>query len=89
MFVAPSLFVADHMAEDGVEVYLSKFMVGTKFGSSMESNIPIGCNHADDVNIVFGPDFILDPPTSDISKEEMRTMSDNVIQAWSTFAKGE
>ena len=74
------------MVEQGVEVYMTKFIKGSEF-SNLNSVIPTGCIHGDDTFIVFGVDDLL-LPLDGITKEQMRAYSDNAIQTWTSFAKG-
>ncbi len=76
------------MVKNGAEVYVSEFMVGTQLFGNITSAIPLGCTHGDDTIILFGADEWL-LPLPGTSKQELRELSDNVIQAWSSFAKGQ
>ena len=63
-------------------------MKGTAY-SRRDSAIPLGCFHGDDTLLVFGEDALLIPPDGTTTSQQMRTYSDNAIQAWTSFSKGE
>ncbi len=79
--------VADYLSESGIPVYMYLFSQGTKTWG-IESSIPLGAVHAEDLQFVFGQTDLVEPLPG-TTHEELRALSASVVKAWTTFAKGE
>jgi carboxylesterase type B len=86
-FTYPTMVNAATITDQGGDVYLMQFSQGTLI-SYRPSPIDIGVAHTDDLSLVFG-NFLTPIPGTGITEKDLQDLSDDVIETWTSFAKGE